>query len=128
MKKTVFMDKYPVYSIEFLKSEMRLSSTKEVVEYFKEKISNHPVAEFIALFDHYAHTKKLGGPVMDGLLDAQNVVFCFGQAIPATKILAVRPRSIGICEFEDKIVIDFMEPPKEELNKVMEEWTKGLKL
>lgn len=74
-EKTVFMDKYPICSIEFLKSEMRLSSTKEVVEYFKEKISNHPVAEFIALFDHYAHTKKLGGPIMDGLLDAQNVVF-----------------------------------------------------
>lgn len=128
MKKTVFMDKYPICSIEFLKSEMRHTSAKEVVEYFKEKILNHPIAEFIAIFDHYSHTKKLNGPIMDGLLDAQNVVFCFGQAIPATKILAVRPRSIGICEFEDKIVIDFMEPPKEELNKTMEDWTKGLKI
>ncbi len=128
MKKTVFMDRYPVCSIEFLKSEMRFSNTREVVEYFKAKIHNHPVAEFIAVFDHYSHTKRLDGPIMDGLLNAQNIVFCFGQAIPATKILAVRPRSIGICEFEDKIVIDFMEPPKEELNIVMEDWTKGLKL
>lgn len=126
MKKTIFMDRYPVCSIEFLKSEIRFNSTKEVVEYFKEKISSHPVAEFIAVFDHYAHTKKLNGSIIDGLLDAQNVVFCFGQAIPATKILAVRPRSIGVCEFEDKIIIDFMEPPKEELNKVMENWAKGL--
>ena len=128
MKKTVFMDKYPVYSIEFLKSELRYSSAKEIVEYFKEKILNHPVAEFIAVFDHYVHTKKLNGDIMDGLLDAQNVIFCFGKAIPATKILAVRPRSIGISEFEYKIVIDFMEAPKEDLQKVMQDWTKGLKL
>jgi len=127
VKKSIFMEKYPVYSLELLKSEITISSAKEAVEYFKEKIKNHPVAEFIAVFDHYSHTKKLNGPIMDGLLDAQNVVFCFGQAIPATKILAVRPRSIGICEFKDKIVIDFMETPKEELNTIMQEWVKSLK-
>lgn len=121
------MDKYPVCSIEFAKSEMSITTTKEVVEYFKEKIQNHPIAQFIAVFDHYAHTQNLGGAIMDGLVDAHNIIFCFGQAIPNTKILAVRPRSIGVCEFEDKIVIDFIEAPREELNKVMEEWTKGLK-
>ncbi len=127
MKKTVFMDKYPIYSLELQKSEMKVSSADEVVEYFKEKITAHPIAEFIAVFDHYAHTKKLNGPIMDGLLDAKNIVFCFGQAIPNTKILAVRPRSIGICEFKDKITIDFLEAPKEELHSVMEGWAKGLK-
>jgi len=121
------MDKYPVYSIELAKSEMRVATTKEVIEYFKEKIQNHPIAQFIAVFDHYSHTKNLGGSIMNGLLDAQNVIFCFGQAIPDTKILAARPRSIGVCEFEDKFVIDFIEPPREELYKIMEEWTKGLK-
>ncbi|MGE0738951.1 DUF6858 family protein [Sulfurimonas sp.] len=127
MKKSIFMDKYPVYSVEFAKSEMGVATAKEVIAYFKEKIQNHPVAQFIAVFDHYTHTKNLGGPMMDGLLDAQNIIFCFGQAIPDTKMLAARPRSIGVCEFEDKIVIDFLEAPKEELHKVMEEWTKGLK-
>lgn len=127
MKKSIFMDKYPVYSVEFAKSEMSVTTTQEVVEYFKEKIQNHPIAQFIAVFNHYTHTKNLNGAIMDGLVDAQNIIFCFGQAIPNTKILAARPRSIGVCEFDDKIVIDFMEPPREELNKVMEEWTKGLK-
>jgi len=126
VKKSVFLEKYPVYSLELLKSEITLSSAEEALEYFKEKIKSHPVAEFIAVFDHYSHTKKLGGEIMDGLLDAKNIIFCFGQAIPNTKILAARPRSIGICEFEDKIVIDFMEPPREELQKVMQEWVKGL--
>ncbi|MDQ1264137.1 MAG: hypothetical protein QG559_1138 [Campylobacterota bacterium] len=126
MKKTVFMDRYPVYSLELLKSEMRVSTIKEIVEYFKEKIKNHPIATFIAVFDHYSHTKALNGQIVEGLLDAQNVIFCFGQAIPSTKILAVRPRSIGICEFEDRFIIDFMEPPREELYAVMQEWVKGL--
>ncbi len=127
MKKTVFMDKYPVYSLELLKSEMNEKTTQEVVTYFKEKIENHPIATFIAIFDHYTHTKNLGGEIMDGLIDAQNVVFCFGAAIPNTKMLAARPRSIGICEFEDKFVIEFLEAPKEELHKVMENWAKALK-
>ncbi|MDQ1337468.1 MAG: hypothetical protein QG617_435 [Campylobacterota bacterium] len=127
MKKTVFMDKYPIYSLELQKSEMKLTSAKDVATYFREKIENHPIAKFIALFDHYSHTKELNGQIMDGLIDAQNVVFCFGQAIPNTKMLALRPRSIGICEFEDKIIIDFLEAPKEEIHQLMQEWTTGLK-
>lgn len=127
MKKTVFMDKYPIYSIELQKSEMKLTSAKDVVAYFIEKIQNHPIAKLIALFDHYSHTKELNGQIMDGLIDAQNIVFCFGQAIPNTKMLALRPRSIAVCEFEDKIVIDFLEAPKEEIHQLMQKWTIELK-
>ena len=128
MKKTIFMDKYPVYSLELLKSEMSLKTTQEVVNYFKEKIESHPIAKFIAVFDHYTHTKNLGGEIMAGLCDAYNVVFCFGAAIPNTKMLAARPRSIGICEFEDKFIIEFLEATKEELHNVMENWAKALKV
>lgn len=127
MNKTVFMDKYPVYTLELSKNEMSISSAKDIAEYFKEKIENHPIAKFISIFDHYSHTKALGGHIINGLIDAQNIVFCFGQAIPNTKIMAIRPRSIGVCEFEDKIVIDFIEAPKEEINALMESWAEGLK-
>jgi hypothetical protein len=127
MKKTIFMDKYPIYSLELLKSEMIVQDMNEVVTYFKEKIENHPIATFITVFDHYSHTKKLDGVIMEGLTDARNIVFCFGAAIPTTKILAARPRSIGVCEFEDKFIIDFIEAPKEELHDVMESWSKALK-
>jgi hypothetical protein len=127
MKKTIFMDKYPVYSLELLKDEITIQNTQEVVAYFRDKIVNHPIATFITIFDHYTHTKNLGGEIMDGLIDAQNVVFCFGAAIPNTKILAARPRSIGVCEFQDKFIIDFIEAPKEELHNVMESWVKSLK-
>ncbi|MDD4505300.1 MAG: hypothetical protein PHE60_02875 [Sulfurospirillaceae bacterium] len=126
MKKTVFMDKYPVYTLSLKKSEVKYTNVLEIVNYFKAKIEGHPVAKFISVFDHYAHTKSLNGEIMEGLRDAQNIIFCFGQAIPNTKILAVRPRSIGICELEDSFIIEFIEAPKEEMHALMETWAKGL--
>ena len=127
MKKTIFMDKYPVYSLELSKDEVNVKNIREILAYFQNKIETHPIAKFIAVFDHHTHTKNLGGEIMEGLIDAQNIVFCFGAAIPNTKMLAARPRSIGICEFKDKFVIDFIEAPKEELHNVMESWAKALK-
>lgn len=126
MKKTVFMDKYPVYTLSLKKSEVKYTNVLEIVNYFKAKIEVHPVSKFIAVFDHYAHTKSLNGEIMEGLKDAQNIIFCFGSAIPNTKILAVRPRSIGICELEDSFIIEFIEAPKEEMHTLMETWAKGL--
>jgi len=128
MTKSVFMEKYPVCSLELLKSEVKQKSVAEIIEYFKNKIESHPIAKFIAIFDHYSHTQDLNGEIVDGLLDAQNIIFCFGSAIPTTKILAARPRSIGVCEFENKFIIEFIEAPKEELSEVMENWSKSLKI
>ncbi len=128
MKKEIFMDKYPVYSLELLKTEVKQQNVPELLEYFKAKIEAHPIARFIAIFDHYAHTTALDGPIMEGMKDAQNVIFCFGPAIPNTKILAARPRSIGISELEDRFVIDFIEAPKEQLHDLMESWAKDLKI
>ncbi len=126
MKKTIFLDKYPTYTLELLKSEVKQKDVNEIMEYFKDKIETHPVTKLIAIFDHYSHTKSVDGTIMDGLLDAQNILFCFGKTIPDTRILAARPRSIGVCEFEDKYIIEFLEAPKDDLNDIMEAWTKGL--
>jgi hypothetical protein len=126
MNKTQFMDKYPVHSLELQKSNIKQTNIVEIIEYFKAKIQAHPIAKFIAVFDHYAHTKELNGEINPSIIDAQNLIFCFGPAIPNTKILAVRPRSIGIAELEDKFVIEFIEAPKEQIHQIMEEWAKGL--
>ena len=126
MTKTVFMDKYPVYTLNVKKSEVAYTNVAEIVAYFKAKIDEHPIAKFIAIFEHYEHTKALGGEILEGLRDAQNIVFCFGSAIPNTKVLAIRPRSIAVCEMEDSFVIEFMEAPKEEINTLMETWVKAL--
>ena len=63
MKKTQFMDKYPVYSLELKKSNIKQTNIVEIIEYFKAKIQAHPIAKFIAVFDHYSHTKELNGEI-----------------------------------------------------------------
>ena len=128
MKKSVFMDKYPIYSLELDKNEIRYSDMDEIVEYFKSKIEEHPVANNIAIFDHYNYTKDIENhKIHPDIVHAVNVVFCFGANIPNIQILAVRPRSIGIVETQNTFVIEFLEVPKEQLHKTMEDWAKALK-
>ena len=126
MKKTVFMDKYPVYTLEIQKDETSLKNIDEILAYFKEKIDSHNIAVFISIFDHYSHTTALGGEINPDIKDAKNIVFCFGAAIPNTKILAARPRSIAIAELENSFMIEFIEAPNEKLHEVMENWTKDI--
>jgi len=126
MQKILFMDKYPLYSLTLPKSEIRYENVGEIVAYFKAKISEYPIAKFIAVFDHYTHTKSIGGEMMEGLKDAQNIIFCFGPKIPSTHIVAVRPRSIAVCELEACFVIEFLEAPNEAMHALMVDWTKAL--
>ena len=128
MKKVIFKDRYPVYTTEIPKKETRFSSTDEIIKYLKEKIEKHCIASYITVFDHYSHTKCLSGhKILEGMIDAKNIIFCFGKEIPNPKILAVRPRSIGICEFSDKFEINFLEAPKEGLQKELEGWIEELR-
>lgn len=55
------------------------------------------------------------------------IVFCFGKELPTPEVLAVRPRSIGVCELEDKFVLNFLEAPNDMANKTMEEFIKSIK-
>ena len=58
--------------------------------------------------------------------DAKNIVFCFGAKLPDPKMLAVRPRSIGVCETDTHFVISFMEAPNLALTKIMIDWVEEL--
>jgi len=127
MKKSIVLEKYPVFTLELQKNETHCQDLDAIVAYYQEKIEKHPIARFISLFDHYSHTKELGGEINPEIKNAKNLVFCFGAAIPNTKILAVRPRSIAIAELEDSFIIEFMEAPVEKLQELMEEWTLQLK-
>jgi len=128
MTKTILMEKYPVFSLNINKEETTFKKVDEIVEHFKELIENHPVSKLITIFDHYEYTTSMqGGVVTPEIKDAKNVVFCFGKQLLNAKILAVRPRSIGICEFEDSFEINFLEVPNEQLHTVTEEWAKSVK-
>jgi hypothetical protein len=127
MTKTILMDKYPVFYLNIKKTETTYKNVDEVVEHFNKLIEAHPVAASIAVFDHYAHTTAIPDHVIaPEIKAAKNVVFCFGKQFPNSKILAVRPRSIGICEFEDSFEISFMEVPNEQLHTVSEDWARSV--
>lgn len=127
MKQSLLNEKYPVFSLEIGKHETRYQSIPALVDYYKAKIADNPKVQFLAVFDHFAHTSKIGGEIMPGLVGAVDIVFCFGFAIPNPQVLAVRPRSIGIADLGDRFVISFMEAPMVPANQAMEAWTLGLK-
>ncbi len=127
MTKTILMDKYPVFYLNIKKTETTYSSVDEIVEHFHKLIEAHPVATSIAVFDHYAHTTSIADHVIaPEIKAAKNVVFCFGKQFPNSKMLAVRPRSIGVCEFEDSFEISFLEVPNEQLHTVTEDWARSV--
>jgi len=127
MTKTILMDKYPIFTLNIQKNETTYTCVEEIVKHFETLIEKHPVAKFIAIFDHYEHTMSIEDHVIaPEIKAAKNVIFCFGKQLPTSKMLAVRPRSIGICEFEDSFEINFLEVPNEQLHLVTEEWAKSV--
>lgn len=127
MTKTILMDKYPIFSLEINKTETTFRSVSEIIDYLKALVDAHPIATYIALFNHYEHTSSMkDGEINPEIKDAQNLIFCFGKQLPTTKILAVRPRSIGVSELENSFVIDFLEVPNEQLHQVTETWAKSV--
>jgi len=128
VKQTLLQEKYPVFILEIEHEETSRRSVDEIADYFKEQIVAHKSARFIAMFDHYAHTKSLpDGSVSEDILAAKNVIFCFGIALPDPQVLGLRPRSIGIAETAQGFVITFLEAPMPIANAAMEDWSKGLK-
>ncbi len=128
MKLSMVKEKYPVMSLELDKSEVKLQTIDEIIDYFQQKIEEHPIATYIATFNHYEHTTSLPEHnIAPEIKNVKNIIFCFGKAIPNTKVTAVRPRSIAVCELDTKWAIEFMEAPNEAMNPLMEGWAKGLK-
>jgi hypothetical protein len=127
MKQQLLQEKYPVYVLEVAKSETSYKNADEILAYLKGCIDKHKVAVYIAQFDHYSHTQSLeDGEIAEGIIDAKNIVFCFGIKLPKPVMLSVRPRSIGIAEYEDKFVISFLEAPMPVANDAMESWVKAI--
>jgi len=127
MKQMILQEKFPIFQLEVSKAETDFQSAQELVNHFKELIDEHKVTRFVGEFDHYSHTLGLeGGEIAQGIIDARNVVFCFGTKLSRAEMLAVRPRSIGIAESAKGFVISFMEAPMALANDTMEAWVKGV--
>ena len=125
MKQLTVMEKYPVNELSIPKN--KYATVNEVLDYLKEKIDAHPVATFISIFDHYTHTKSLAeGEINQDILDAKNIIFCFGKQLPNAAIMAVRPRSIAVVEYKDTFVLTFMDAPNPQAHEAMISWVKSL--
>ncbi len=128
MTKSIVMDKYPVLSINIMKEDSPFSGVDQFIAYFKEKVDSDPIATYIAVFNHYEHTSSLeNGEMAEGIVDAKNIIFCFGQKIPNPLILSVRPRSIAVVEDKSGFTISFMEAPMAPMSAKMESWVDTLK-
>lgn len=126
MKKINFQEKFPVFTKNISKDSIKHKDIDSVMEFFKTKIQNHKVAAYISTFDNYEHTSSIGGEINKDIKNAQNIVFCFGKAIPGSPVLAVRPRGIGVCEYDDSFDICFLEAPNETIQETMEQWVDDL--
>ena len=127
MKQTLLQEKYPVFTVEINKTDTSYQNVDEIIGYLKQRVDEHRVAHYIGEFDHYSHTKGLEeGQIAEEILDAKNIIFCFGIALPNPQVMAVRPRSIGVVELADSFVITFMEAPMPVANNAMEEWASSI--
>lgn len=126
MQKKMFKDTYPVFSLEFDKSKSKFDSVTAILDYLFEQIEADPKAVNIARFDHFSHTKGIKGEIGAGIVDAQNIIFCFGLQLPSADPVAVRPRSIGVTDMGDHFVVNFMEAPNPIANDTMQVWVNSL--
>ena len=127
MKQKIFKEKYHIFELEYKKDEIKYKNVDEIITALQVKIDAHPVLAFIAIFDQYKHTSSLeGSEINPNIKAAKNIVFCFGRELPTPEVLAVRPRSIGVCEMKDSFVVNFLEAPNEMANKTMEDFVKSL--
>ncbi len=123
LQRILFQDKFPIRLKKYHKDELHLGTLDELCRYFRDRIEEHPFARYIDTFDHYSHTTRLDDCIVDSsIIDAQNVVFCFGKKLESPTVLSVRPRSIGICETESQFIISFLEAPSATATETMERW------
>jgi len=127
MKEITVLEKYPVLTLEIDKKDTQYKNIDEIFTYLKTQIEAHPIAIYIGEFDHYRHTTSLEeGKMSEDILDAKNILCCFGKVLPKPEVLAVRPRAIGVAEMRDSFVVSFMEAPNPDANGAMKKWVEGI--
>jgi len=128
MKSTTINETHPIKVLVLKREETQFTKADDIIAYIKNSVDAHPVAAYIATFDHYAHTKGLSDHEMSqGIIDAKIAIFCFGKELPNPELAAVRPRSIAVVEEEDAFTVSFMDVPNPQVHEAMEKLVKGIR-
>lgn len=128
MESLNFLDRYPVRTLEIPKRACLYRSLDEIIAFLRERIDLNPIAVYIGLFDHYAHTRSLAdGEIAPEIRGVKNLLFCFGQKIPSPVMAALRPRSLAVCETDTAFVLSFLEAPVPAMNETMTGWVEALR-
>ncbi len=123
MQEKLFKEKYPIHTITISKSDAKFEGVDAILDAIKSNIEAHLVATYIGLFDHFSHTKSLSdGEFAAEMIDAKNIMFCFGKELTNPMVLAVRPRSIGVADMGEYFVLSFLEAPNPTANVAMKRW------
>ncbi|RUM71650.1 MAG: hypothetical protein DSZ08_02705 [Sulfurovum sp.] len=127
MKKITFMDNYPLFTKEIAKEKTSFRTIDEIIAYLYEKIEEDPVAIYIGIFDHYTYTSGLEThEIADTILDAKNIMCCFGDKLLVPQIAGIRPRSFGVVLTNESFVISFLQAPSPVANAKMVDWVNGI--
>jgi hypothetical protein len=127
MKQIQLMDKYPVFTKEILKEKSSFRSVDEIIDYLHQKIEADPIAIYIGVFDHYSYTKGLEEHEIDeNILDAKNIMCCFGDKLLIPELPAVRPRSFAVVLTKKSFVVSFLQAPSPVANSKMVKWVEGI--
>lgn len=108
MQYTHFMDKYPTHHIDIAKSATTCTSVDDILSFFRTKVDAHPLACFIAEFDHYAHTKSLPeGEIAENIHAAKHLVFCFGIKLPNPLAMGCVRALLGCVKWMTVLILVF---------------------
>ena len=127
MECTRLMEKYTVFVADIAKSETECRTVDDVLAVLTARIEADPGVALLAVFDHYAHTRRRDGMIAPEIRAAKNLVFCFGPALPDPRMLALRPRAIGVADLGDRFVVSFQEAPLAPANEAMRSWVRSLR-
>jgi len=127
MTQIQLMEKYPVFTKKILKNRTTFKNVDEIIEYFHQKIDADSIAIYIGIFDHYSYTIGLKNhEISEDILDAKNIMCCFGDKLLIPELPAVRPRSFGVVLTKDSFVISFLQAPSSTANAIMIEWVEAI--
>lgn len=127
MQRIMLNDTYPVCVAEIPKAESSCQDVDQVLAALKREVDADPQVQFIALFDHLAHTRAIGGEIAPEIQAAKEIVFCFGKQLTKPAMLALRPRAIGVADLGERFVVSFMEAPMPTAQAAMTRWVEGLR-